>query len=358
VNYTEKAGRYMVSTVAMPSDYDFLIEAPIAAWPLVASIPASVLDSDPDLHMTSPWCEGCLGPRKDKLSMPSSQAGSSPSVRRRLTRKQAPRASPYSMGDECTFDVRVSSLREARANMFCESCWSKEKDRPPLLTPDCLRHWRRWQSVRSPESQVGLEAFGRCLSQVAFSAAEIRKTYGLSANEAAHVALRPFYRLAQPPEDGSVELHGTSASEVAAELRCSQGFMDTIGCTIGCHATAVELVSEDVVELLAGRLVLNAAGMEIPGVGYAGAPLRAAGVFVLLSTMNHSCDSSARATFSDSSCVTLWTRKSVVPGEPLTLAYVSSDLPVKDRRERLSHWFFHCDCFRCESESCITDALS
>lgn len=64
---------------------------------------------------------------------------------------------------------------------------------PRLLTEEELSSWRRWQRRVSVKSCVGLEAFGRCLAQLALSA-ERAKEHGLSAEEALLHALRAFDR--------------------------------------------------------------------------------------------------------------------------------------------------------------------
>lgn len=359
VRYGECVGRYMAAAVPLPAGYDFLFEAPLVVWPLVSemilprysteALPiGSSLARSPSL--LAPWCESCL------CDLPDSQRGcSGVGARRRIQRKRPPGPS-----DRCG---------DPGFAMYCAACSSRLSGRTSFFTPGLLWRWRRWQAERSPGSQVGLEAFARCFAWAAAAAADARaRLPGLAPGEALRASLRPFDRLASPPPGGGVTLHGTDAAEVAAELRASEPFVGAVVAAVGCPRVAAELLSEASVNALAGRLVLNAAGVEVQrgcegGGGGGGAaaaplpPLRAAGVFVLLSTMNHSCAATAEAVFGASSTVTLRTTRAVEAGEPLTLAYVQPTWPLAARRERLCHWFFECDCRLCETEARLGEAL-
>lgn len=204
---------------------------------------------------------------------------------------------------------------------------------------------------------MGLEAFARCYAQVATSAASLREAFDLEPMAALRAAMRPFDRLAAPPPGVNVTLHGTNAAEVAAELQASDPFVSALVRAVGCPSAVAALLSESSVDTLAGRLVLNAAGIQVLGSGPGGLALRAAGIFVLVSTMNHSCVPTAEAVFGASSAVTLRTTRDVGAGEPLTLSYVSPELALAPRRERLRHWFFECDCALCETQARISQAL-
>lgn len=127
---------------------------------------------------------------------------------------------------------------------------------------------------------------------------------------------------------------------------------------MGCRDAVSSLLSETSVASLAGRLILNAAGIVLPDAGPGGGPLRGAGIFVLLSMMNHSCAPTAEAVFASSNCASLRTARDVEAGEALTLSYVPTEWPVVARRARLRHWFFECDCWLCETETCVSGALS
>lgn len=241
--------------------------------------------------------------------------------------------------------------------MSCSTCSERLITRPQFMTPGLLKRWRSWQAEKSPDSCVGLEALARCCMQVSSHAATLREVCGLSPVDALHAALLPFDRLAAPPAGAFVTLHGTTPAEVSEQLLGSEPFHSAVVSAIGCREAAAQLLAESSLAALAGRLVLNAAGIQVLGAGRGGLPLRAAGVYVLLSTMNHSCEPSAEMLFGDTSTVTLKTRRKVSGGEPLTLAYVSTELGVAERREKLRHWFFECDCARCEAELRIVHAL-
>lgn len=334
VRRNEHAGRFMMATASMPANHDFLIEAPLVAWPLVSDwLLAQPKGFCPMLDLGD-WCESCLGPLKDRTHILTR------TVRRRVSCKRAPLPGEQAFGP------------------LCQSC-SERLQPHRFLTAEVLWRWRLWQTERSPRSQVGLEAFGRCFAQVAATAAQARSELGLEADEALEIGLRPFLRLQPPPLGGSVTLHGTSAAEVAKELAGSESFVAAIVAAVGSQTAASRLLSEASVNDLAGRLLLNAVAIEIPDAAVDSEPLRAAGIFVLLSTMNHSCDATVKVDVeSGSSDATLRTTRAVEAGELLTLAYVSRDLPLQVRRETLSHWFFECDCVVCESEAMITAALA
>ncbi|CAE7658055.1 SET5, partial [Symbiodinium pilosum] len=223
---------------------------------------------------------------------------------------------------------------------------------------ELLVAWRHWQKQKSPNSCVGLEAFGRCLAEVASTARTAHEVVGLDSQSALAAALKPFDRLQGPPRGASVTLHGTSPAEVAAELAGAKEFRSRLEAAVGTESAAT-LLREETIEALAGKLVLNAASFAVP-FREGSPPLRAAGVFVLLSTMNHSCAPSVRLETSEDtgSEVSMLTTRDLEAGEPLTLAYVEPDWPGNERRHQLSsHWFFDCDCPRCEAEGRIEEAL-
>jgi len=337
VRYTENAGRFLVSSVQMPQGYEFLIESPLAAWPL---LPPPSQDSG----VTTPFsfCEGCLRHMGDA------------------------RGSKRKRGEASN-----GCSSSCQGDMYCSSCADRDLYKShSFFTPAVFQQWRCWQAARSPASMVGLEAFARCLAQVASRAALIRAAHpGLEPAGALSAARRSFDRLVAPPPGSSVTLHGTSAAEVSAELRGSSEFFSAIKRAVGDDAEAEKLVAESSIDSFAGRLVLNSAGLEIlereacadeeAGVDACetSSSIPAAGVFVLLSMMNHSCSPSVQVSFSESNEVTLRTLRPVEPGEALTISYCATEMPVEDRRHRLRHWFFECDCWRCEAESRLTEAL-
>eukprot|EP00929_Paragymnodinium_shiwhaense_P080732 TRINITY_DN42120_c0_g1_i1.p1 TRINITY_DN42120_c0_g1~~TRINITY_DN42120_c0_g1_i1.p1 ORF type:complete len:381 (+),score=75.21 TRINITY_DN42120_c0_g1_i1:106-1248(+) len=356
VRTSDQAGRYMVAREALPAGHDFLIESPLVAWPLVSDLALAenldAADARPASAATC-WCEACF------RACDADAEGSARRVRRRLASGERGPSSGGLLCDECSGRSRI--------------------DYDAFFTAELLWRWRRWQAKRSPNSRVGLEAFGRCLALIACTAAQAREQLEAlpdeendggapeaMRSEALHIALRPFDRLAAPPEGGGVSLHGTSAKEVAEELAASEPFASALTRAVGCEELAKELLSEHSIDGLAGRLVLNAAGIEVgPAKGHKRssedeeACLRGAGLFMLLATMNHACGNSAAATFEgQSNEVTLRTTRAVAAGEPLTLSYVPGDWPRKERRDRLRHWFFECDCYRCTAEGCIEAAVA
>eukprot|EP00747_Dinoflagellata_sp_TGD_P218782 gnl/TRDRNA2_/TRDRNA2_90984_c0_seq2.p1 gnl/TRDRNA2_/TRDRNA2_90984_c0~~gnl/TRDRNA2_/TRDRNA2_90984_c0_seq2.p1 ORF type:complete len:243 (-),score=48.46 gnl/TRDRNA2_/TRDRNA2_90984_c0_seq2:28-699(-) len=198
------------------------------------------------------------------------------------------------------------------------------------------------------------------------------------ATEALRAGWRPFERLAA--DERSVDLHGTSPAEVSAKLSSSEPFASELRAALGGgdpdrgRCLASDLLSETSVQALAGRLVLNARAQELhtdedtaTPCGDALSPPSAAGIYVILSTMNHSCDPTAEVVphEAEPGCaaiggvdVSIRTLREVAAGEPLTISYVPTEWPVEERRERLRHWGFECDCSRCEAEERVKKALA
>ncbi|CAE8602795.1 unnamed protein product, partial [Polarella glacialis] len=370
---SEQAGRYMVSAREQPEASWFLLESPLACWPLAGGrecgstesgltlghgrsegeaeergrgedlkappAPAAKMseqenDVDSDDEEDVPWCEGCLcslaaavaadtttttittaitvaaegggssssSSRTDNSSSNSNSNGGSNNA--------AGAAAAGTAADGSDSGQRRVRRRIAEEDMLalptlcgnCTNAASRGTVSPiSFLTVGLLRQWRRWQKERSPTSCVGLEAFGRCFAQVAATAQAARELAGLDQSSALLAAMRPLDRLVGPPPEGVVTLHGTSPAEVASELRRSEPFFQRLSAALGSQAAAEQLLSEASVESLAGKLVLNAAGISVPGAGRSGSALPAAGVYVLLSTMNHSCAPTARASFSAAS---------------------------------------------------------
>lgn len=315
VRVNDHAGRYMVSRVPLALGSWFLVETPLVCWPL------SRQEGDLGLSdLRTPWCEVCLRP---------------------LARNH---------------EAKRPRLDEP-ALRLCEKC--RASPLVQFLTQELLVQWRSWQKQKSPDSCVGLEAFGRCVAQVASTAKTAVEAVGLDASSALAAALKPFDRLQGPPPGASVTLHGTSPAEVAAELSSSKEFRSRLEAAVGPENTSV-LLREETIEALAGRLVLNAASFTVPSTEETQS-IRGAGVYVLLSTMNHSCSPAVRLETSAATGaeVSMLTTRQVEAGEPLTLAYVEPGWPGDERRQQLSsHWFFDCDCQRCEAEGRITAALT
>ncbi|CAL1152634.1 unnamed protein product [Cladocopium goreaui] len=198
VRVNDEDGRYMVASKKLDDGAWFLLESPVVCWPLTQQEGEASLCDFP-----SSWCEGCLR----SLPEPSSEPSSS---RRRLTTPTPPR--------------------------LCEAC--AQRGLREMLTQEELISWRRWQHQRSAKSCVGLEAFGRCLAQVALIASKAKEA-GLDNSQAVHFALKPFDRPQGPPGDAQVLLHGTTPAEVAQELRVSEPFQSKLRKALGVEADAL-----------------------------------------------------------------------------------------------------------------------
>lgn len=327
VQYCERAGRFLTSTIPMPPGYDFLLESPLAVWPVSSECSGDSSPSDYPAAAGAPRrCEGCFTHLGAEGCRP----------RRRARRKRA--------------------ADSEELVMYCEACAQRRECGRGFFTPELLQRWRSWQAAKSPASRVGLEAFARCFAQIAATAGSAGEALKLSPAEAVEAARRPFDRLVAPPEGSSVTLHGTSAAEIAAELRASQPFAAAVASAVRDADVAAELLSEASVVAMAGRLALNGACFEVLGEGNVAA-IPVAGVFVMLSMMNHSCEPSVQIVPGPSSTVTLRAKRRVPAGGQLTISYAPTDWPVHERRTRLRHWFFECDCWRCDSEARVAEAL-
>merc|ERR1712032_1360058 len=116
---------------------------------------------------------------------------------------------------------------------------------------------------------------------------------------------------------------------------------------VGGKKSATDLLSEASIGLLAGQLVLNTTSLELEGKDEN--PLRAAGCFTIHSMLNHSCTPNIELRTGLGNEIHIWTTLDIEAHEPLTISYVPVDWELKERRERLQHWFFTCSCKRCET---------
>jgi len=340
IQFCQHNGRYMTATRNLAGGHAFLEEAPLAAWPFAVS---------------GLFCEWCL-------------------------RSISPSAStPCANNDKEDGDGSVEGRRvrpRLGHNRGCNECLTRFSEFFDVASPQLLSRWRSWQQKRAEKTHVGLEAFARCALQIAVRASRLMKGYDLPPELALQEAARPYTRLVGPPDDCKVHLDETTAKEIADELRASEGYVEALSKMLGSRDLVDSLISEEAINAMAGRLVLNAVGISLtsqpPGSSTSSTTsttttsssttslvtpfkngLRGAGIFVLLSTMNHDCQPSAEAIFTESSTVILRTTRPVKAGDPLTLGYVPGDLPLEERREKLSHWLFTCSCDLCKSEERI-----
>jgi hypothetical protein len=77
-------------------------------------------------------------------------------------------------------------------------------------------------------------------------------------------------------------------------------------------------------------------------------PLKGAGVFPLVSSLNHSCDPNCEVAYIDDAKVLVVLLRDVAPGEELTITYVDADFATERRREELKEVYgFDCKCAKC-----------
>merc|ERR1712137_129621 len=150
---------------------------------------------------------------------------------------------------------------------------------------------------------------------------------------------------------------GTSCAEISSELLKASGFMGSLTVMLGSKELAEKLVSEASVEAIAGRLLLNTTTLEVPGPNLVDVPLRAVGLFVWLSLMNHACEPTVEPVFNTCGELSFRTRRTLSVGEALTITYVPLSMPLEARRAKLRHWYFDCECSRCEMETLVLEAL-
>jgi len=87
-------------------------------------------------------------------------------------------------------------------------------------------------------------------------------------------------------------------------------------------------------------------------------PLEGSGMFSLVCTMNHSCapnclvayDTTDPAKVGGPAEASVFAMKPIDVDEELTIAYVDTKLPLKERREALRHYGFECRCPKCRFE--------
>jgi len=303
---------------------------PYAMWPVAS-------DLQQQRGLPAVWCEGCFIRPHIETNMPAHH--------HRYSKKR-----PVTLEDAVSLSDHIDFLG---SGFFCNKCLTLRK----FLTPSLLRQWRAWQLDRSPQSFVSLEAFGRCFAQVAINAAAYRERCSITPYQAFQEALHPLSQLAAPPPGAAVELHGTSCAEIATELHKASGFMGSLTLMLGSKELAENLVSEACVESIAGRLLLNTTTLEVPGPNRDDVPLRAVGLFVWLSLMNHACEPTVEPVFNTCGELNFRTRRAVSAGEALTITYVPLSMPFEARRAKLKHWYFDCECSRCEMEALVLEAL-
>ena len=82
--------------------------------------------------------------------------------------------------------------------------------------------------------------------------------------------------------------------------------------------------------------------------------MRGAAVFPLASSLNHSCDPNCEVAYVDDARVLVVARRTLKPGEELTIAYVDVDADVGERRDELREVYgFECVCERCSREAAM-----
>jgi hypothetical protein len=78
---------------------------------------------------------------------------------------------------------------------------------------------------------------------------------------------------------------------------------------------------------------------------------RFAGLYALLSRMNHACEPNVRKEFAPGGRMSVYTTKPVAAGAQFFSCYGGNELPVQQRREHLQHKYkFWCECQRCVRE--------
>ena len=77
---------------------------------------------------------------------------------------------------------------------------------------------------------------------------------------------------------------------------------------------------------------------------------KGAGLFELISTINHSCVPNCVVSFNGSSEATIRAVRSIAEGEELSICYVDSGAELHARQSQLATYGFECVCKRCATE--------
>ena len=259
--------------------------------------------------------------------------------------------------------------------VFCSAeCQASALEAHGLLCPDALPAVREWQQQHNPAAPITLESLIRCIAHIAASTLQYVKAYGLDPQTAYYNAVRPFNRLIAPPE---IPIEGFDIAAAAQEVhrllhdRLQQDLGRQVACT---------LVDPDLIKTLLGQLVLNSQAIQITGQppaaaaadaagagagGGNGGPegdvppetetpalwVEGAGVYVLQSCLNHSCEPNADIVWGEDASIIIKVLRPVPKGEELTISYIRPELPYAKRQELLANYFFKCACPRCKADS-------
>ena len=76
--------------------------------------------------------------------------------------------------------------------------------------------------------------------------------------------------------------------------------------------------------------------------------MKGAGVYPLVSSLNHSCSPNCEVAYINDSKVLVLVKRKIAPGEELTISYVDTELTQSQRREELQEVYgFTCKCEKC-----------
>eukprot|EP01012_Entosiphon_sulcatum_P003441 TRINITY_DN11085_c0_g1_i1.p1 TRINITY_DN11085_c0_g1~~TRINITY_DN11085_c0_g1_i1.p1 ORF type:complete len:314 (-),score=28.00 TRINITY_DN11085_c0_g1_i1:29-970(-) len=281
---------------------------------------------------------------------------------------------------------------------FCEHCLVPVDDTPEVRICGCglrfcsekcqrmatyhiplcgkVSRLREWQAQRDPDCPITAEAIARCLAIVATDTATFRAQHGLSLDLAFVNAARPFSRLIAPPDHADFEgiqmkdyvavmneLLGQSLHEdqaIRSALLCESSIRTVLG-QLACNSQAIFVSPETTTPLsvpgpqttttASGQLVLRVALSGAAGAaGNSGRVVKGAGVFVLQSCFNHSCDPNSQVTWGPDHCIFMHTIRPVKAGDELTISYINTAAPFAERQRLLRSYWFTCGCPRCVAE--------
>merc|ERR1711879_385613 len=95
-----------------------------------------------------------------------------------------------------------------------------------------------------------------------------------------------------------------------------------------------------------GRLITNAITLTVTNT--AGLKFESAGLFRILSCVNHSCEPNIEVlSYRHNASIGMRTLRALSPADLLQISYIPVHLPLLERAHLLTQWCFSCRCPRC-----------
>ncbi|KAF8819041.1 putative histone lysine methyltransferase, SET [Cardiosporidium cionae] len=378
-------GKGVIAKRSMSADMDILEELPLAVWPI--KLPSGPIkdifcenclhflpyDGDTTCHLAekvssfspqipstsgSSNCAGCL----NILSSEYDTVASSSNERITSRNKDYGQPDTYFCCDTCTIQgLGAKNAADSRNVSAQDSCFRKhlslsnvdssDSTIPSVggwlefLSADALHTLRRRQREVDPmgDCPITLEAFGRIISRIVAISVQMYTEFHLSISESYTIAWRSYERLFPSQNLSLIDFNFERAHEILSGT-LGDKIENTLGELIRTH-----LLSLDTLQLIMEKLILNCQSLNIWGAAHNGelTVLRAAGVYVLQSCFNHSCDPNCTISCMWDSTITITTLRPIAEGEELTIAYIPTELSLAERKNLLLNYLFYCSCSKC-----------